>query len=239
MALLEVIEGRLVHAGNQPIQCRLVAGACRPGGLLDQPDRTVEAGLTGLLAAALDWRDGHAKQRLEVIDARHGRSMPPRTSGLPRHSRHRAPMPAGQTRPQPVITATSRTHDHAGTRGQQRSKKRSSAHSKPARSSARPSRHCSRLWSNYRTTRLEEINKDCGSLPDAADPTKADNGHAEAAKGLLPEVAEQSGPPVVERVGGGRPRGSRAEAQEVPRLRRSRSARRPPVAARRWRPRAS
>src|SRR6266545_1978908 len=41
--------------------------------------------------------------------------MPPRTSGLPRHSRHRAPMPAGQTRPQPVSTATSRTHDHAGT----------------------------------------------------------------------------------------------------------------------------
>src|SRR6266487_1825308 len=75
----------------------------------------IKAGLTGLLAAALDWRDGHAKQRLEVIDARHGRSMPPRTSGLPRHSRHRAPMPAGQTRPQPVSTATSRTHDHAGT----------------------------------------------------------------------------------------------------------------------------
>jgi transposase len=65
-------------------------------GLFDQPDRMVEAGLAGLLAATLGWGGGRAEQRIQVVmvDAGHGRSMPPPPSACRATTPDEDPMPA-------------------------------------------------------------------------------------------------------------------------------------------------
>src|SRR6266511_931099 len=123
MALLEVVEGHLLHTGHRRVQCLLVAGAGGLGGPFDQPDRVVEAGLAGLLAAALGWGSGRAEQRAEVViaGAGHGRSMPPPPSPRPATTRQ-GPLcpPPAPWRPPPRSSTPSRSAPATGSRGRPR-----------------------------------------------------------------------------------------------------------------------
>src|SRR6266536_6374203 len=72
---------------------------------------------------------------------------------------------AGSARPISPALSDASTSRSACHQGQRKSRRRSPARSELARSSAGPSRHCLRLWRHCKTTRPEEIYKDCGSHP--------------------------------------------------------------------------